>query len=325
MQRLMPRSADQQAERRLQHSFSKSNIFNGLAVAGLVVGAHLWLAGLPDRTPAPDARGEVRFAPVELAKQGFAPLTVAGAWRVTSPDPRMGGVSALAMDRGGLLALTDSGVTIRLPKPVAASGIALFRDLPSGPGQANQKSGRDSEALARDVAGRGWWVTFEHVHSAWLFDRDLRHVIRKVDLSAMGWRSNLGAEGAVSIGEALLLFPERGEEIVRVGDSRIVRTGLANPFGHLSDAAMLPDGRIVVIARSYSPAGFSSRLLLFDKGRLRPLARLALGRLDNAEAIAAEPLAGGGTRLWVMTDNDFRRRVPTLLIALDWRGDAPHR
>ena len=302
----------------MQHSFSKSSIFNRLAVAGLVVGAHWWLTGLPDRIPAPDARGEVRFEPVQLAKQGFAPLTVAGAWRVTSADPRMGGVSALAVDRGGLLALTDSGVTIRLPKPVAARGVAEFRDLPSGPGQSNQKSGRDSEALARDVAGRGWWVTFEHVHSAWLFDRDLRRVIRTVDLSAMGWRSNLGAEGAVSTGEALLLFPESGAEIVRVSDSRIVRTALANPSGNLSDASMLPDGRIVVIARTYSPAGFSSRLLLFDKGLLRPLAKLALGRLDNAEAIAAEPLAGGGTRLWVMTDNDFRRRVPTLLIALDW-------
>ena len=309
----------------MQHSFSKPNIFNGLALAGLVVGAHLWLTGLPDRSPAPDARAEVRFEPVRLPQSGFAPLTVAGAWRVTSPDPRMGGVSALAVDRGGLLALSDSGVTIRLPKPVAAAGMAEFRDLRSGPGQANQKSGRDSEALAQDSAGRGWWVTFEHFHSAWLFDRDLRRVIRTVDLSAMGWRSNLGAEGAVSTGEGLLLFPESGEETVRVSDSRIARTALAKPSGHFSDAALLPDGRIVVIARSYSPAGFSSRLLLFDKGQLRPLARLALGRLDNAEAIAAEPLAGGGTRLWVMTDNDFRRRVPTLLIALDWRGDAPHR
>ena len=103
MQRLMPRPADRQAERRLQHSFSKSNIFNGLALAGLVVGAHLWLTGLPDRTPAPDARAEVRFEPVQLAQSGFAPLSVVGAWRVTSPDPRMGGVSALAVDRVGCL------------------------------------------------------------------------------------------------------------------------------------------------------------------------------------------------------------------------------
>ena len=325
MQRLMPRPANRQAERRLQHSFTKSSIINGLAVACLVVAAHPLWSGSPDRTPAPDARAEVRFEAVKLGSAGFAPLTVAGAWRVTSSEPRMGGVSAMAIDRGDLLGLSDSGVTIRLPKPVAATGMAEFRDLPAGPGRATDKSGRDSEGLARDVAGRGWWVTFEQFDSAWLFDPALRRVIRKIDLKSLGWSSNLGAEGVVSTTDGLLLFPETGAETVRVTDPRIVRRVLANDFGHLSDATMLADGRIVVIARTYSPAGFSARLLLFDQGRLRPLARLALGRLDNAEALAAEPLVGGGTRLWVMTDNDFKRRVPTLLVALDWRGSEPRR
>ena len=307
----------------MQQSFIKASIFNGLIMALIVVGAHRWLAGLPDRVPRADAIAAVRFDGVALDNAGFAPLTVAGAWRVTSSEPRMGGVSALAVDRGGLLALTDSGVTIRLPKPVAAEGMAEFRDLPAGPGRGYYKAGRDSEALTRDSGGRGWWVAFENAHSAWLFDLDLRHRIRSIDLEGLGWGANLGAEAAVSIDDGLLLLPESGEEAVRVRDSRIERTALANLFGHLSDAAMLPDGRIVLIARTYSPAGFASRLLLFDKGRMQPLARLALGRLDNAEAVAAERLAGGGVRLWVMTDNDFRRRVPTLLVALDWRGKTP--
>lgn len=307
-----------QAERRLQHPFSKSPVFSGLVVASIVIAANLWLWRLPDREPARDARAAVRFTPVQLAPQGFAPLGLAGAWAVTSAEPRMGGVSAVAVDRGGLLALSDSRVTIRLPKPLAATGVAEFRDLPFGPGRATYKAGRDSEALVRDAGGRGWWVTFENRHSAWLFDRDIHQVIRKIDLMALGWRANLGAEGAVSTAEGLRLFPESGAEVVRLSEGRVERTPLANPYGRLSDATRLPDGRIVLIARSYGPAGFESRLLLLDKGRLRPLARLALGRLDNAEAIAAEALPGGGTRLWVMTDNDFRRRVPTLLIALDW-------
>ena len=290
-----------------------------MALAGLVVGTHLWFTGLPDRTPAPDARAKVRFEAVQLDRHAVAPLTVAGAWRLTSTDPRMGGVSAVAVDGDSLLALSDSGVTIRLPKRVAATGVAEFHDLPTGPGRANDKSGRDSEALTRDLASGGWWVTFEHYHSAWLFNRDFRSVVRRVDLSGLGWQANIGAEGAVSTGDALLLFAENGAEMVRVSGTRIERTPLTNAYGRLSDATLLPDGRIVVIARTFSPLGFSSRLLLFDKKQLRPLAELALGRLDNAEAIAAEPLAGGGTRLWVMTDNDFRRRVPTLLVALDWR------
>ena len=119
--------------------------------------------------------------------------------------------------------------------------------------------------------------------------------------------------------QGVLLFPESGAEMVRIETRGIQRIALSNPFGRLSDASLLPDGRIVVLTRSVSPMGFSARLALLDQAALRPLARLALGRLDNAEAIATEPLVGGGTRLWVMTDNDYRRRVPTLLIALDWR------
>lgn len=319
----MQQSRRRQAERRLQHSFIKSSLFNGLIVALLIIGAHRWFAELPDRVPRADAVAAVRFDAVALDAPGFAPLTVAGAWRVTSADPRMGGVSALAVDRGGLLALTDSGVTIRLPKPTASVGIAEFRDLPAGPGDPRHKAGRDSEALARDTHGLGWWVTFENHHSVWLFDRDWRRVIGNVDLRSLGWSPNTGAEGAVSTVDGLLLVPEKGDELVDLSGRDIDRVRLDNRFGRLSDAAMLNDGRIVLLARNYSPAGFSARLLLLAYPTVRPLARLALGRLDNAEAIAAEPLAGGGVRLWIMTDNDFRRRVPTLLVALDWRGDKP--
>lgn len=321
----MQQSQRPQAERRLQLSFSKSGVFIGLIVALLVVFAHGWMATRPDRMPQADSQAAVQFDRVALDSAGFAPLRVAGAWRVRSSEPRMGGVSAMALDGRDLIAVTDSGVTIRLPRPVAATGIAQFRDLPAGPGRGFYKAGRDSEALARDAQGRGWWVMFENLNSAWLFDRDFKQAIEAIDLSELDWRSNFGAEGAVSAGGKLLLFPESGVEVVDLGAASTKRIALANRFGRLSDATMLPDGRIVVIARTYSPGGFSSRLLLYDQGVLAPLARLALGRLDNAEAIAAEPLAGGGTRIWVMTDNDFRRRVPTLLVALDWRGNAPRR
>ena len=309
----------------MQLSFIKSSIFNGLIVALIVLGSHRWFAGLPDREPRADSVAIVRFDAVALDAAGIAPLTVAGAWRVTSPDPRMGGVSALAVDRGALLALTDSGVTIRLPKPVAPMAMAEFRDLPEGPGPVFFKAGRDSEALARDHVGRGWWVGFENRHAAWLFDRDFRRVIQKVNLKPLGWLANKGVEGAVSGRHGLLLFPESGDEMVRIDQRGIRRIALDNPFGRWSDAVLLPDARILVVARNFSPAGFTSRLILLDQSTLKPLAKLALGRLDNAEAIAAEPLAAGGVRLWVMTDNDFRRRVPTLLVALNWRGDQPRR
>jgi len=317
---IMPVSVRPQAERALQHSFSKSSFFSGLLIAGMVVGARWHLANLPDREKRSDARAAVRFEPVMLDAHGAAPLRVAGAWRVTSGEPRLGGVSALAIDRGGFVALTDSGVVIRLPKPRPGLQLAHFRDLPAGPGSARYKAGRDSEAVARDAGGRGWWVAFENWHSAMLFDRDFTRVERRIRLGELAWRANKGAEGTLSRPDGLLLFPEGGDEMVRVTGGGIERIALANPYGRLADVTMLPDGRIIVLARTFSPAGFSAQLLLLKGNRLVPLATLRLGRLDNPEAIAVETLPGGAVRLWVMTDNDFRRRVPTLLIALDWAG-----
>ena len=42
--------------------------------------------------------------------------------------------------------------------------------------------------------------------------------------------------------------------------------------------------------------------------------------LHFAFQIAAVPMFSGQMlRIWLVTDNDFRRRLPTELVALDWR------
>ena len=198
-----------------------------------------------------------------------------------------------------------------------ARQVASFHDLPAGPGSARFKAGRDSEALVRDVAGRGWWVAFENLNAAWLFDRDFTRVERRIGLEELGWPANKGAEGMLPGPHGPTLIPESGNEMVSVETGGLERIGFDSPAGRLADATRLPDGRIVLLARTYSPAGFSARLLLLRGTRVSPVATLGLGRLDNPEAIAAETLPGGITRLWIMTDNDWRR-VPTLLVAIDW-------
>ncbi|HEV2043922.1 MAG TPA: esterase-like activity of phytase family protein, partial [Sphingomicrobium sp.] len=173
-------------------------MFSGLLIAGLVVGGRWYVANLPDREVRADATAEVRFEPVKFDADAAAPLRIAGALRLTSTEPRLGGVSALAVDGDALLALTDSGVVIRFPKPTRERHIAAFHDLPDGPGSVRFKAGRDSEALTRDARGRGWWVAFENRHAVWLFDRDFARVERRIGLGRLGWRDNKGAEGMLS-------------------------------------------------------------------------------------------------------------------------------
>jgi len=316
MQWLMPDSGKPKAERRLQPLFRKLNIFSYLALGLGVLAVHCWLRSIPNRADSPDAVAAIRFEPVSIDPAGFAPLRLAGAWQVAVDDPRFGGISALAVDRGRLLALTDSGTLAGFPRPGDA-GRAILCDLPAGPGSPRFKRHRDSEALARDPHGRGWWVAFEQSHQVWLYDPAFRRVLARIDLGRKRWRANRGIEAMVARGNQLRLFPESGRQWLAVSDGRVGSHRLSSRFGSVADAVLLAEGRLLLVTRQAGVRGLAKRLVeLGGDGRLRPLARLDVGATGNVEAIAVEPSARG-TRLWLMTDNDFRPRAPTLLVALD--------
>ena len=300
--------------------FSKTSLFSYLTLIVLLLAAHVWLRSMPNRMDAPERSAEVRFTPLKLDPSGFAPLRLAGAWQVEVADPRFGGLSALAVDGGKLLAVTDSGSVVRLPKP-GEGGRAVIHDLPAGPGSGAFKRNRDSEALARDPQGRGWWLAFERWNQLWLYDPAFRNPLEKLDLGAGRWPENSGIEGLAAKGGDLILFPESGEEWLTVSNGKIPRHPLANAYGSIADALALPSGRLLLVTRQIGVGGLAKGIVeaVPDGGglRLRQLAALPLGARDNVEGIAAEPRADGGTRLWLVTDDDFRPRKATLLLALD--------
>lgn len=314
----MPDSRFHEAERGVQPSFMKYSLFNGLLIAGIVLAMHGLLRRLPDRAALPERIVPLAFTPAALAPPE-PPLRLAGAWALSAADPRLDGLSALAIDGDSFVAVSDFGVAVRFPRPGSAAPLARFADLPSGPGSVTRKAWRDSEAIAADPAGRGWWVAFETIHQLRLFDRDFRRTLAIVPLDGGRWRRNGGAEGLAALGSALIVAAEDGRTLSRFDGRRFATVTLA-PAGRLGDVAALPDGRLVLLARSLGPLGFAARLLLYDpaSGRTRPIGRLPLAHLDNAEGIAAEPLASGAIRLWVVTDRDSRARGRTLLAAFDW-------
>jgi hypothetical protein len=311
----------------LQQIFSKSNIFSGLLVAGLVVGTRYLISGLPDRVAQSDAVAAVRFKPVRLKVNG-GPLRIAGAWQLTSPERRLGGLSALSVDQGDLVALSDSGVVVRMPKPWKATSVARFRDLPDGPGDPRQKSRRDSEAMAQ-LADGDWLVAFENRNQIWRYDRAFRSGRRVVRFTNQAWPTNRGIEAmTINRKAGLLVIPEGRGLAIAVGD--LVETLVLSSDGWtVSDAARMPDGRTTVLLRRISVTGFRNAIgdLVLDNAgwRIEVRAELPLGPLDNAEGLAAEPLPGGGTRLWIVTDNDYAGYRRTLLLAINWpspRGPA---
>ncbi len=309
----------------MQQSFSKSSVFSGLLIAGLVVGTQSLLSRMPDREARPDSQAAVVYEPVELTA-GTGELQPASAWQIRSREARFGGLSALGIDGDRLVALNDSGVVIGLPKPGVSPAMASFRDLPDGPGDPGRKSRRDSEALAR-LSDGDWLVAFENRNRIWRYDPAFRHGRQVVSFMRQGWATNRGIEAmAVDSGGGLVAIPEGYGTLVAI--TAVVETRpLASLGWTVSDAARLPDGRLFVLLRRVTATGFRNAIgeLVHDRAGWRIMERggLPLGMFDNAEGLTAERLAGGGTRLWIVTDNDFTAYRRTLLIAVDLPAAGP--
>jgi hypothetical protein len=309
------------AERIVQPKFSIGVAAAGLVLIAAIILAHPWFLTFPNRHELGWRAARVEFRSVRLVARGFAPFRLAGAWQLTSDDPRFGGISALAIDRGRMLALTDSGVLIRFSAPGQPSGPVSIGELPDGPGSAGFKRNRDSEALLRDPGRRGWWMAFENRDELWLYDEGFGHAIERIYLGKHGWGPNRGVEGLFAEGESLLLVPERGDRLLRVIGRRARMVPIANARGRISDVATIGPGEFLAIERRLTPFGFRNALVSLEKAgsgyRFGRRTELPLGPLDNVEALAIERLPKGSRRLWLMTDDNVQPPLRTLLIALD--------
>ena len=307
----------------MQHRFRKFELLQLLILGAAIVLFGRWIPREPDRVEFGPRQARIYYDHVSLDPGGFGSLRLAGAWEVRSNDPRFGGVSALALDRGALVALTDAGGVARFSKPSRRTVAAVIREIPAGPGSPRYKSRRDSEALLRDPAGRGWWIAFEKRNELWLFDREFARPLKRVELGADRWPRNVGIEALASEGDALLLLPEGGDTVVEIRGKRARLLPIENPAGRISDALRVPSGDLLVVNRRLTPLGFVNSIAVFERTatgfRYGRRVRLGLAPLDNVEALAVEQLADGRLRLWVITDDNFRRPFRTLLIALDCR------
>ncbi|MBA3510489.1 esterase-like activity of phytase family protein [Sphingomonas sp.] len=303
----------------MQPKFRNRRLAAALVLLAAIASFDLLLARLADREELGWRAARIESRPVRLDARAFAPLRLAGAWRLTSTDPRFGGVSSLAIEGGQLLALTDAGALIRF-RPREKD--ARIGELPDGPGTGRFKSHRDSEALVRDPAGRGWWVAFENRHELWLFDPAFGRALQRIDLGRRGWRVNRGIEGVVADGAALLLLHEDGDRLLRITGARARSIAIGSAGGAISEAAALGAERYIAVERRVTPFGFRNALVSLEKSgsgyRFGRRIALPLGPFDNVEALAVERRAEGTLRLWLMTDDNFQPPLRTLLIALDW-------
>jgi hypothetical protein len=190
-------------------------------------------------------------------------LTYLGSWSIRSDDPRFGGISAMHVADGELIALSDAGWLIRFGlRP--GHGTASIRPLPAGPGNGLSKKDRDAESLV--VADGSAWIGFEDSNQIWRYDLASWRATASATPPAMRrWSANSGAEAMLRLPDGrFLVFSEgRGfragatELLLFAGDpavqgTRAARLGYRPPRGYrITDAARLPDGRLLFLNRRF--------------------------------------------------------------------------
>ena len=322
----MPDSQLNGAEQALQHSFMKSVVFNGLIMATAISLVVLLIRAMPDRRASASAVVPLTYRSVELAPVE-GPLYLAGAWEIEATDRRLGGLSALAADRGKFLAISDRGVVVTFDRPGSAKPLMRLSDLREGPGPFGKKWARDAESIVRDPRGRGWWVGFEQRHSIWLYDPQFQHALASVDLKPANWSDNGGPEGLTVSEGKLLVLGENGRDGILIGPADRQQLKL-HAGAEVADASRAPDGSIWVLLRQPGLNGIAQSVAPLQKTQdgwtVGPTSSLPKGPLDNFEGMLIEQRSDGGWRFWLVSDNDYRSMARTLLVALDVKMTVRH-
>ena len=263
-------------------------------------------------------------------------------WVLRSDNPHFGGISAMHVADGMVTGLSDAGWTIRFRLPSGKSAIAAqLKPLADGPGSSDQKRDRDSESML--VQGRTGWIGFERQNAVWRYSTvDWKSDSHSAPAAMRNWPENSGAEAMVRLADGrFLIFSEdtpyrdgTTEVLLFDGDPAVPGTavrklGYRVPPGYsVTDAALLPDGRLLVLHRRFAILeGVSAKLVV------APLPKLGEGavisgkeiaelrppvNVDNMEALSVTS-EKGRVIVWIASDDNFNPIQRTLLMkfALD--------
>jgi hypothetical protein len=275
-------------------------------------------------------------------------VRVTEAWWIRSANSGFGGYSALSLigPRRFLLAADTGMVTGFTLTPSGDIDRPFIAPFPSGPGSGPYKTDRDLESMTSDP-GRGLtWTAFEHSNQIWRFGRALARAEAHVAPPAMAtWNDNGGAEAMVRLRDGRFLVMSESTRVAPGGTAALLFAGDpterttppplrfaydARGLGKVTDAAELPDGRILLLHRRLSlRRGFVSILAIADIATVqrgiawqsRAIAEFATPLLhDNFEGLAVEDRPGGDNRppaVWMISDDNLLRWQRTLLLRLE--------
>ena len=319
----------------------------------LALAALLCLAAAPGlwwRVAAPygEPTGNLSIEPlpIELSRSGENGLAVAGAWLLRSDDRRFSGYSALVIqDDGRLRAYSDANWWLEFnPPDRSLAPAARFGVVPG----YESRGHNDLEAAAHDAASGVTWLAFENLNSIRRIGPENGDAVSATPPAMAGFRNDGGTETMVRLADGrFVVIAESGEwrrPLRRaallfardpVADPRATAFAFNSPAGlDPTDAALLPDGRVLILLRGLAPGGwppFKSKLLVADPADIRPGAAWPWQEVaDLSGLIPRENYEGlavargeSGLELWLISDaNRSVLMQRTLLVKLVWNEPA---
>ena len=291
----------------------------------------------------------VALDPTDRAVQRVGRLHFLGGLDLRWDKTGFGGISGLSVSVGGrLTAVTDRGhwFTARIVRERTGRLVdlvdAALRPLLDTEGRPVAGEWRDAEALERLPSG-DWLVSFEQRHRVWRYAAQTGGLAgRPAPLPTPRALARAPANGGLETlaplpdGRVLMLTQslKRADGALAgwiIGDG-IKAIGYRPARGFKpTDAALLPNGDLLVLSRYFSfLGGFKARLERVPAGAIEAGAALRGAPLahfvppltvDNFEGLAVTRDADGGTLIYIVSDDNFNFLQRTLLLL--FRLDQP--
>ncbi len=266
-------------------------------------------------------------------------------WALVSSDPEFGGLSGLETDGSRFMAVSDMGLIVRFALDSETSRVsdARIQPLPRGCAADTLKYERDAEALTRDPVTGTVWIGFEWQSRLCRTDANLINANALfVPPEMQRWARATGLEALARLPDGrFLAIEERPDDGAFIGPALLwprdpargdvrpqaIRYALPQPYFRPTDAAALPDGRVLVLHRSFKPPfTFRGKIAILDAVPARPIQPLKArviatlsppGIADNFEGLAISQTKDGRTFVWIISDDNYLWLQRTYLLQFE--------
>ncbi|MXO70457.1 esterase-like activity of phytase family protein [Alteraurantiacibacter buctensis] len=291
---------------------------------GAVLAPGTWL-----RSHVPDIyTTAVSIHPLPYSQRPVAGLQVLGLWQLRGSGENFGGYSGmLILGRDAVRLFSDRNYQLNVPRPGVDPPSPLdFTTRRLFPVNRPLEDMFDIESVTQSALTGQYWVGYEFNHTIYRYGMTGDPEAYVEPDYAAGWTENGGIEAMVLLadGRFVVLREYGGDAYVYAGDpvegALPQHARVSWPAGYSpTDAAELPDGRLIVVLRrvGWHLPVFESRLVLLDPVQFVPgeawhpqaLVQLeALLPRDNWEAIGVDhggsPAPGAPVSLWLASDDN---------------------